>query len=319
MTAAAVPRVEVHAPPLVSVEKVRVVWYTDPYNVWCWGCEPGVRRLEARYADAVVVEEVMGGLFEDFGPMKEQWSRMSGGRWQDSVLAFLNAVADHHRMPMDTSGMASHMEDLTSTWPSCVAVKAASLQSGSAGHRYLRALREALYIEGRPIHRRDVQIAVAGELGLSVSAFTRSLEDGTADAAFRYDLERCRDRGVTGFPTFELMHGTASVRMEGWQPWDAFDEAVQNLNSALNPRPMDATPQEVLRLLRRFGRCATLEVAAVLGVTDDEAEILLEELEARGVAVRREVGKGLFWALAGEAAAREGVAGEGSVPRSASE
>ncbi len=316
MTVSAVPRIEVRVPS-PAAEKVRVVWYTDPYNVWCWGCEPGVRRLEARYADGVVVEEVMGGLFEDFGPMKEQWSRMSGGRWQDSVLAFLNAVAEHHRMPMDTSGMASHMGDLDSTWPACIAVKAASLQGGAAGHRYLRALREALYIEGRSIHHRDVQIAVAGEIRLAVPAFTRGLEDGTAEAAFRQDLDRCKERAVTGFPTFELSHGTASVRMEGWQPWDAFDEAIQNLDASLHIRPVDATPEEVRRLLQRFGRCATLEIAAILGVTDDEAEILLEELEARGSVTRREVGKGLFWALARDVAAGGATPSEGRVSRSA--
>ncbi len=319
MTVSAVPRIEVRVPSSATAEKVRVVWYTDPYNVWCWGCEPGVRRLEARYADAVVVEEVMGGLFEDFGPIKEQWSRMSGGRWQDSVLAFLNAVAEHHRMPMDTSGMASHMDDLNSTWPACIAVKAAALQGGAAGHRYLRALREALYIEGRPVHHRDVQVAVASEIRLSVPAFTRTLEDGTAEAAFHQDLDRCKERAVTGFPTFELSHGAASVRMEGWQPWDAFDEAIQNLDASLRIRPVDATPDEVRRLLQRFGRCATLEIAAILGVTDDEAEILLEELEARGSVTRREVGKGLFWALARDEAAGGATPSEGQVSRSAPE
>ena len=47
-----------------------------------------MRRLEIVYGDAVELEVRQGGLFEDFGPMREQWARMSGGRWADSVLAF---------------------------------------------------------------------------------------------------------------------------------------------------------------------------------------------------------------------------------------
>src|SRR5713101_4541615 len=75
------------APPL------RVIWYTDPHNVWCWGCEPMMRRLEVVYPDAVDVSVRMGGLFEDFTPVREQWARMSGGQWTASVIAFFEAVA----------------------------------------------------------------------------------------------------------------------------------------------------------------------------------------------------------------------------------
>ncbi|MEK6851739.1 MAG: hypothetical protein AABY30_04285, partial [Candidatus Thermoplasmatota archaeon] len=72
---------------------IRLVEYTDPISVWCWGCEPALRRIEYRYAGAVEVSYVMGGLFEDFEPMREYWSRMSGGKWKEGVLTFLTAVA----------------------------------------------------------------------------------------------------------------------------------------------------------------------------------------------------------------------------------
>ncbi len=274
---------------------VEVVWYTDPINIWCWGCEPAIRRVQVRYADAVGVRVVMGGLFEDFGPIREQWARMSGGRWQDSVLAFLNAVAAHHRMPMDVPQMMGSVDDLQSTWPSCIAVKAAGLQGAARQLPYLRRFREAMYLEGRKATDRHVQVELAAEIGLDAEAFARSLEDGTAEAAFQADLDLCRTKAVTGFPTFEILRGAASARLEGWQPWDAFDEALQEFAPDLHPRPMDATAANVRLLLRRYTRCATLEVAAILGVTDDEAEILLEDLEAEGSIIRREVGTGLFW------------------------
>ncbi len=283
--------------PAGPPERVVVTWYTDPINVWCWGCEPAIRRIQARYPDDVRVELVMGGLFEDFSPIREYWARMSGGRWQDSVLAFLNSVAAHHRMPMDVPRMMTSVEDLNSTWPSCIAVKAASLQGEANAYAYLRRFREAMYIEGRTTTNRDVQVELAREIGLSASAFERALDDGSAEAAFHKDLDVCRNRSVTGFPLFELARGSATARLEGWQPWDAFEEALREFAPDVHPQPLDATPTSVLGLLRRFDRCATLEVAAVLGVTDDEAELLLEELEARGSVLRREVGSGLFWEI----------------------
>ena len=292
--------------------RIQVFWYTDPINVWCWGCEPAIRRLQVRYADAVQVSTVMGGLFEDFGPVRENWARMSGGRWQDSVVAFLNAVAAHHRMPMDVPRMMGAIDGLQSTWPSCIAVKAASLQSAAQELPYLRRFREALYIEGRNATDRVVQVELASEAGLDADRFARALNDGSAEAAFQKDLDRCRSHSVTGFPTFELVRGPATVRLEGWQPWDAFDEALSEFAPDVRPRPMEPNAACVLGLVRDYGRCATLEVAAILGVTDDEAEILLEDLEARHEIARREVGAGLFWESTRASAMSRGMEKEGT-------
>jgi putative protein-disulfide isomerase len=254
----------------------------------------------------------MGGLFEDFSPIREQWARMSGGRWQDSVLAFLNAVAAHHRMPMDVPRMMASVAELQSTWPSCIAVKAAGLQGTARELPYLRRFREAMYIEGRNATLRDVQIELASEIGLEAAAFARALEDGSAEAAFHRDLDLCRSHSITGFPTFELVRGPVSVRLDGWQPWDGFEEALKEFAPDLHPRPLESTAENVRTLLRRYTRCSTLEVAAILGVTDDEAEILLEDLEAQGAIARREVGTGLFWEFTRAATQRIDLEKEGA-------
>jgi protein-disulfide isomerase-like protein with CxxC motif len=295
MAPAIASAVETRVASQAASGRIHVTWFTDPINVWCWGCEPAIRRLQVRYADAVDVDLVMGGLFEDFSPIREYWARMSGGRWQDSVRAFLDAVAAHHRMPMDVARMMASVEDLTSTWPSCIAVKAAGLQGRGREYPYLRRFREAMYIEGRDTTTREVHVQLASEIGLDVDAFTRALEDGRAESAFQADLESCRSKTITGFPTFELRRDSASARLDGWQPWDAFEEALQEFAPDVYPAPLDPTAESVSLVLRRLGRCATLEVAAVLGVTEDEAEILLEDSESQGKLVRQEVGGGLFW------------------------
>ncbi len=276
-------------------DRVDILWYTDPHNVWCWGCEPAIRRLEVIYPEAVRIEVRMGGLFEDFEPVREQWARMSGGRWKDSVRAFFEAVAAQHRMPMDALRMAESVEDFDSTWPACIAVKAAGLQGAEAGRTYLRRLREAWIVEGRGIHRTSVQTEVARETGLDVDAFTRALDDGSAERAFDADLEMARSLDVTGFPTFEVRGGATTIRVDGWQPWEAFDDLVRRLLPDVPPVRVEASEATVADLLDRYGRCATREIAAILGVTDDDAEILLENLEGSGRVTRREVGTGLMW------------------------
>lgn len=257
-----------------------------------------MRRLAIVYPDAVTVDIRQGGLFEDFTPVREQWARMSGGRWTDSVRAFFEAVAGQHRMPMDTNRMIASVDDFTSTWPACIAAKAADIQGLDVGRRYLRALREAWCLEGEPIHRTDVQVEVARACGLDVTAFAKALEDGSAGASFQADREECERVGVTGFPTFVAGRGSDSVRINGWQPWEVFEDTLRQVDPELTATILDPTEASVAQVLRRFARCATREVASILGTTDDEAEILLEELEGRGKALRRAVGGGLMWETA---------------------
>ena len=272
---------------------------TDPHNIWCWGCEPAIRRLEVLYPDSVEIEIRQGGLFEDFTPVREQWARMSGGRWAESVRAFFEAVATQHRMPMNVERMTSSVDDFSSTWPACIAAKAADLQGRSTGRRYLRRLREAWCLDGRGIHRRDVQEAVAAETGLDVDAFRLALDDGSAGAAFRWDREACQEHEVTGFPTFEITYGDNqvkdTVRLNGWQPWETFDDFLRKLAPDLRPRQVEPTRATVDELLRQYDRFATRELTAMLSLTDDDAEILLEGLEQAGEIVRRPVGTGLVW------------------------
>jgi predicted DsbA family dithiol-disulfide isomerase len=277
---------------------LRVTWYTDPHNVWCWGFEPMMRRIEILYPSSVDVEIRMGGLFEDFSPVREQWARMSGGRWAESVRAFFDAVAAHHRMPMSAERMLEAADDFNSTWPACIAAKAAELQGRDPGRRYLRALREAWCLDGRGIHRTSVQTEVAREAGLDVDAFAKALDDGRAEDAFREDRRACERLEVTGFPTFEIQRGDASARINGWQPWDVFEDVMRQVDPGLVAKTVEPTEASVVDLLRRYARCATREVAAILGIPDDDAEILLEELEGTGRIERTVVGRGLVWQLA---------------------
>jgi len=277
------------------VERVRVVWYTDPHNIWCWGCEPMMRRLDVVYPDAVDVDVRMGGLFEDFSPVREQWARMSGGTWTASVLAFFEAVARQHRMPMASEKMIEGVDDFNSTWPACIAAKAAALQGRNVGRAYLRALREAWCLDGRGIHRRGVQMEVARDVGLDADAFTTALDNGSAEQVFRADRQECERLQVSGFPTFVVHRGDRTARLNGWQPWEVFEDVLRQVDPDLRARTVEASEASVADLLRRYDRCATREIGAVLGVPDDDAEILLEELEEKGEVRRQAVGSGLVW------------------------
>jgi len=276
------------------MEPLTLIEYTDPHSIWCWGCEPVLRRVEWLYPE-IAVRVIQGGLFEDFRPMREYWTRMSGGQWKESVHTFFSGVAATHRMPTDADRALEAIEDFVSTYPACLAAKAGDLQGPVAGKRYLRRLREAFNAEGRAIHRREVQEAVAVESALDLDLFRAVLNDGRAERAFQADLAETKAERVTGFPTFVVRQGPLAVRVEGYHPWPAFLGAFQEFAPDLEDRRMTANEPSILKFLQARERVATREVGEVFTVSDDEAEILLDDLEAQGKVRRRSVGSGLFW------------------------
>jgi hypothetical protein len=107
---------------------------------------------------------------------------------------------------------------------------------------------------------------------------------------------------------FEL--GGLRLVAGGFQPVEAYDVLVANLDPTLRREPAPDTPEP---LLERFDEgLTTQEVAALLAQGNDRpdkvsAERALIELVAAGKAVRRPLGDDALW-LAPQAAASLGVA-----------
>jgi len=166
---------------------IQLVEYTDPYSVWCWGAEPVVRKVEYLYGDLVDVRVVMGGLFEDFTPMREYWARMSGGQWQDAVLAFLTGVAGAHRMPMDARAMMAGLEDSFRIGDHTLFVgRVLVVQAESEAFDQTWLLDDR---EMRPLHYLGIdRYAVLGE---RMQAELRTTDEGTVDLA---ETDEARER-----------------------------------------------------------------------------------------------------------------------------
>ena len=274
---------------------VRFIHYTDPYSVWCWGAQPVLRAIEYLYEGRIAVEHRIGGMFEDFTPVLKQWQKESGDKWKDGVLKFLEGVCDRCGMPFDRERVSSRLGKFRSTWPACIAAKAAFLQGEAEGSRYLRRMREAIELEGVDVDPPHAQVALAEEVGLDTARFDRALTSGEARRAFDEDRAECAQQSVSGFPTFAFQRGQVRVEIDGYQPWDHFADALSKLAPDLAPKTGNATASEAADILSRFGRGATREVAVCLRSNDDETELLLDELAATGKAVRKPGGKGVMW------------------------
>src|SRR5919108_1690882 len=117
------------------VVSVPVRYYTDPASSASWAAEPHLRCLLMEFGADVEITYVMGGL-----------ARELTGDVSALVTEWLE-VADRSGMPVDPR--LWNEAPLRSTFPACMAVKAAPEQGPEAAGRDLRAVREGIMCRPR--------------------------------------------------------------------------------------------------------------------------------------------------------------------------
>jgi predicted DsbA family dithiol-disulfide isomerase len=247
---------------------VHVRYYTDPASGVSFGNEPALRKLMVEFGADVRITYVMGGLartFEgDHGELIREWLDVSG----------------RTGMPIDPRLWLEG--PIHSSYPACMAVKAAAEQS--ADGPYLRAVREGLLCFRRKLDATEALVGVAREVGLNVERFRVDLESNAIVEAFGADLESAR---AISDERFELP--SASFGDEHWvfgaAPYEDWRRAAMEAGAEPSGDPSPSVPEA----LARFGRMAVPEVGAVCDLPGPwaAAELwrLASEWRAKPVAV----------------------------------
>jgi hypothetical protein len=167
---------------------------------------------------------------------------------------------------------------ISSTYPACQAVKAATEQGPGAGYRYLRRLREGLMTERKKLDHSEALIGEAATAGLDAERFRIDLASHAITEAFAADLdevrnppEEAREAGKvkrterherTGFPSALFVSEDGARRgVWGWRPYEDYRAAAMGAGTS----PLEERPLEPLEAIERFGRCTTRELEELTG------------------------------------------------------
>jgi putative protein-disulfide isomerase len=253
-------------------------YQTDPACSWSWGSEPKLRKLAWEFEGELEVTYVMGGLARQYGSdYRDAQARIGQGAdcFSDLMAHWLDVAAETG-MPFDPRIWTEN--PIRSTYPACMAVKAAAEQGAEAAGRYLRRLREGLMAQRRRLDHADALLAEAGPAGLDVGRFRVDLESNAITELFGADLEEVRDvpqgardadatsetegRERVSFPSL-IFIGADGERhgVWGWSPYEQYREAALAAGAQLR----NEGPLEPLAAVERFGRIATQEAETLAG------------------------------------------------------
>lgn len=175
--------------------KLEILYFTDPFCSWCWASEPQLYPLRERYRGQVTVRNMMGGLVEDIANFYDSLNHIGA---LAQVAPHWREVCERTGQPIDERVMADIEDPHWSTWPACIAVKAAQLQGDEVGERYLRRLRRAVMTERVNVSERDAQLRLAKDVeGLNVAQLQKDLDNDAARQAFVADRQTGREYGAT--------------------------------------------------------------------------------------------------------------------------
>lgn len=305
---------------------VKATLFSDPGCPWAYSASPALAVLRWRYREGLDWELVTVGLAEHASQYEER------GYTPEAQAQGYRAFRDRFGMPFATQPRAR----MLATGRACRAIVAARLQLPGSEWEVLRALQLAWFTTDALLDEDEaLRCALVAALGAGAGDLMDALDSFKIEQAYEDDRERTRsaagsptefqgkaaatpDRGVHPVePTLLGAGGQAdgpvrytapSVIFEssdgrrleagGFQPIEAYDVLLANLDRSLERHPPPEDPQAALELYP--SGLYTQEVAAILAanlarVDREQAERALIGLVAAGEARRVPLASDALW------------------------
>jgi predicted DsbA family dithiol-disulfide isomerase len=280
--------------------------YNDPACPWAYSESPALRVIEWRYGDQLDWRLVLIGLTEDASQYE--------ARGYTPLRGALGQALFRRRYGMPFS--PAPKPRLSATSRACRAVVAARLASPGSEWRVFRAIQLANFTTPLVLDD-DAQLveALSAVSGIDAPAIVGAIDSPEVLEAYKRDKDETRAAagsaaelqgktattdGPVRFTAPSIVFASNGTRLVagGFQPVEAYDILVANLEPGLHREPPPETPEP---LLERFeDGLSTQEVAALLAHGNERpdraaAEAALLELVAAGRADRVPLGDDAIW------------------------
>jgi 2-hydroxychromene-2-carboxylate isomerase len=282
------------------MSRIQVTHFTDPGCPWAWSASPALAVLRWRFGDQLQWRHVMIGLAE----RREQYA--------DRGYTPLMMAQGHRRfrrygMPFGAPPKAG----VAATALACRAIVAVRTLAPELEWAALRALQfQQFCTPGLLDDPGALERSLDGVPGLDGAAVLAAAD--TYEVVAAYDADRAESRTAEGSPTeaqgkaaatdgpvrytapsLIFANGARTLEAGGFQPVEAYDVLLANLDPRLERREPAGSARMAIGAFAEG--LVTAEAAAVMGVSAEEAELdLLEALDA-GQVRRTQVGDGVLW------------------------
>lgn len=264
--------------------RIEILAFIDPLCPDCWGFEPLIKKFFVEYHQYFTFRFLMTTKhdtnnlcqFHQAKKIAEEWDRASHltGMCCDSDVWF---------------------ENPPSPYAVAIAVKAASFQGQNAGNRFLRRIREQIFLQKRGMNRFDELLDVAKMADLNLNEFSNDFHSCRSVKALQGDRRLANELSITELPSLvfsTLCSDSEAVKVNGRYDYQVY---VQILTDLLGEVPCPAARPPLMHYFMNQLYLTTKEVAVVFDWPEEEALRELRKLQLQQIIEPIELKSGTFW------------------------
>ncbi|WP_096435721.1 ClpXP adapter SpxH family protein [Alteribacter populi] len=273
---------------------IEIYMFIDPLCPECWALEPVVKKLQMEYSSYFKIRIFLGHELKKMNPCchpnnKQQIKKMAQS---------FDETATRTGMPCDGDVWYEH--SISMPYVASLAIKAAELQGGAAGMKYLRRLRESLFLHKQNIANEEVLIDCATSIkGLDLCEFQHDLHSESAAKALRGDANTTKEMDVHTLPTLVFFNDNVDepgLKVPGLYDYSVY---VDILTEMLGYEPEKCPPMSIERFLSFYTLVASKEIAVVFNMTCEEVDRKMKTLQIQQKVERVPVKFGNLWRYTG--------------------
>jgi putative protein-disulfide isomerase len=183
---------------------IEITVYTDPLCCWSWASEPHLETLQNKLGDHAKWRYRMGGLLPSWKNFHDEINSVSRPLQMGPVWMHAGQIANkpiQHQIWMK--------DPPASSYPACIAVKCAQLQSEIFGESLLKIFWHKCMTEGKNIAKQTVLNDAAKRLvtiypEFDLKQYNEDYNNGNGITAFRSDLELVQYYRINRFPSIVI-------------------------------------------------------------------------------------------------------------------
>lgn len=190
--------------------------------------DPHLQRLKDDLPGLITLNYCMCGMITDWSSYSDPINNVNEPCHMGSIW----------RKAQSETGMSINDEvwendPPSSSYPSCLAVKTAGLQSAYAEEKMLQQLRDAVMVHGLNIAKEqvlaDVACQVAGQdPDFDLLRFKKEYNSPQSRKALNKDLKTVKHSDIERFPTITLSkEGYETVKYTGYLPYETLAESLK--------------------------------------------------------------------------------------------
>ncbi|PYZ97732.1 dithiol-disulfide isomerase [Alteribacter lacisalsi] len=269
--------------------------FIDPLCPECWALEPIMKKLQMEYSNYFKLRTLLG---DQTRRMHACPDRKKAGRAQRQMAQACDETATRTGMPCD--GDVWIEQPISMPYAASVAVKAAELQGGATGTKFLRILREALFVHKKNIADEDVLLECARKIkGLDMCEFQHDLHSDNAEKALGADACTTKEMDVKTLPTLVFFNDDVDepgLSVPGLYDYEVY---VGILKEMLGFEPKKCPPVSIEKFLKFYTLCASKEIAVVFNMTCEEVDREMKKLQIQRKVKCVPVKSGNLWRYIG--------------------